>query len=189
MKLFRPLNEILAVADRMLRRPSTPPLTILKDSEIFSAEGIAKIEEQKTAVFVCDTCLRHRDGGWVNRSAAVFWNKDPANIPKGGSPWFGMFYESGLMESGNLMITNAISTVQTPDGVPVTITGVVAMNGDVIYSRYRHDYRTSPDETAMVDGGRDYLHTGPVGLGTVELRIIDGELRVVGSLFPHGGKS
>jgi hypothetical protein len=41
-----------------------------------------------------------------------------------------------------------------------TITGVKADNGDVIYSRYRHDYRTSQDESVFIDGGRDYLKTG-----------------------------
>lgn len=177
----------MSLLKRWLHRNPTR-YNILKDSEIFTAEGIAKIEERKDAVFVCDTCLWSSRGGWKNRPVAVFWNKDPANIPEGGSAWFGLFYASGPMESGNLYITNAISAVQTPDGKPVTIIGVIAVNGDVIYSRYRHDYRHSPDQTAMVDGGRDYLRTGPVGLGTVELQIKKGELCVVGPLFPHGGK-
>lgn len=180
----------MSILKRWLHR-NPARYNILKDSEIFSAEGIAKIEKRKDAVYVCDTCLRSRQGGWINKSVAVFWNKNPANIPEGGSPWFGMFYQSDHINiewgKPQLYITNAISAVQTPDGVPVTITGVVAKNGDVIYSRYRHDYRRSPDGTAMVDGGRDYLRTGPVGLGTVELQIVEGELRVVSSLFPHGG--
>ena len=179
---------------RHLRKPGklrfrydwrAPRYNILKDSEIFTPEGIAKIEARKDAVYVCDTCLRSPRGGWNNEPVAIFWNKNPDNIPKGGSAWFGLFYrhdrigfDGGLGEP-TLYITNAISAVQTPDGESVTITGVIAENGDVIYSRYRHDYRLSPDGTAMVDGGRDYLRTGPVGLGTVELQIREGELCVI----------
>lgn len=156
-------------------------MRILKESEIFSAENIAKIEEMKDAKYVCETCLKGKGGGWINQAVAVFWNKDPANIPPGGSAWFGLFrkyYPPELVEilPPQLMITNAISATETP------ITGVVAMNGDVIYSRYRHDYRISPDKTAMVDGGRDYLRTGPFGLGTVTLEIQDGEIVITGGL-------
>ncbi len=152
-------------------------MRILNESEIFSAENIAKIEEMKHAKYVCETCLKGKGGGWINQPVAIFWNKDPANIPAGGSAWFGLFYKyEGPDADAPLMITNAISATETP------ITGVVAMNGDVIYSRYRHDYRLSPDGTAMVDGGRDYLRTGPVGLGTVTLEIHDGELVIAGGI-------
>ena len=150
-------------------------MKILKDSEIFTPAGIGKIEKLKNAVFVCETCLKGPNG-WVNNPVAVFWNTDPANIPPGGSAWFGMFYRYVELlpeEAPRLYITNAISAVETP------ITGVVAVNDDVIYSRYRHDYRVSPDGTAMVDGGRDYLRTGPVGQGTVTLEIHDCELLIV----------
>jgi len=143
---------------------------ILKDSELFSKEDIAKIEDMKNAVYVCETCLRSREGGWANQAVAIFWNKDEANVPPGGSRWFGMFWRVEVSGHQSLFITNAQSAVEHP------ITGVIAENGDIIYSRYRHDYRVSPDGTAMVDGGRDYFRTGPVGIGTVTLMIQDGEL-------------
>lgn len=154
---------------------------ILKDSELFSAENILRIEDKQNAVYVCETCLKGVGGGWINSPVAVFWNTDPANIPPGGSAWFGMFfkYDADSAETGKigpLMITNAISAVENK------ITGVVAKNGDIIYSRYRHDYRLSPDGTAMVDGGRDYLRSGPLGIGTVDLAILDGLLTVVSEL-------
>lgn len=159
-------------------------MKILNESEIFSAESIARIEKMKHAKYVCETCLRGKGSGWVNMAVAIFWNKDPANIPAGGSAWFGLYYRVdpylGVELDGDpqrqLMITNAFSATEKP------IIGVVAVNGDVIYSRYRHDYRKSPDGTAMVDGGRDYLKTGPFGLGTVELQIVEGNLMIVGGL-------
>ena len=105
---------------------------------------------------------------------AVFWNRDPANIPEGGSAYFGMFhrYEPPDFKKGTLMITNAISAAETE------ITGIVAQNGDVIYSRYRHDYRGSPDGSVWIDGGRDYVRHGGFG-SLVTLQMNDGVLGVV----------
>ncbi len=158
-------------------------MRILKDSEIFSPENIAKIEDKKNAVYVCETCLTGMNGGWINQAVAVFWNKDPDNVPHGGSAWFGLYYRVYHPDDSReptLMVANAISATLEP------ITGVVAENGDVIYSRYRHDYRMSPDGTAMVDGGRDYFRTGPLGIGTVTLEIQEGELVIVGDINKWG---
>lgn len=66
------------------------------------------------------------------------------------------------------MITNAITATET------TITGIKAQNGEIIYSRYRHDYRESADGSVFIDGGRDYTRHGDGEL--VELKIINGEL-------------
>lgn len=153
-----------------------PEMNVLTGCELFTPEGIAKIEETKNAKFVCDTCLRGKRGGWMNSSVAVFWNKDPANIPVGGSAWFGLFYRIDIcppdFKRGPLMITNAISAVETK------IVGVMADNGDVIYSRYRHDYRHSPDKTVWIDGGRDYTRYGGGGK-FVTLRIVEDKLTIV----------
>ena len=110
----------------------------------------------------------------MNTPMAVFWNEDPANIPAGGSAWFGLYYRPEYPDPEapmTLVIVNAISATQHP------IIGVVADNGDIIYSRYRHDYRGSPDGSVWVDGGRDYLRYG--GGRTVELEIKEGMLCVV----------
>ena len=59
---------------------------------------------------------------------------------------------------------------------------VVAANGDVIYSRYRHDYRHSPDGSVWIDGGRDYTRSGvPTGEwdAFVTLRIVEDKLIIV----------
>lgn len=157
-------------------------MNIIIGSELFTPKNIAIIEEKKTALFVCDTCLKGVEGGWINQSVAVFWNKDPANIPEGGSAYFGMFHRweppTFDSDSGTLMITNAISAAEN------VITGIVAENGDVIYSRYRWDYRGSPDGSVWIDGGRDYVRYGfyravKQGGQLVELNIKEGVLCVV----------
>lgn len=151
-------------------------MKILKSPELFTQAQISTIEKMKNAVYVCDTCIKTPMGWQSDSSVAVFWNTNPDNIPEGGSPWFGLHFDM----DHRLMICNAITAVEEP------ITGVIAANGDIIYSRYRHDYRTSPDGTAMVDGGRDYFRTGPIGIGTAELRIVEGELKVTALRYSEG---
>lgn len=149
-------------------------LRLRNESEVFSPEGIAKVEEMKNAKFVCDGCVKGADGGWRNHAVAIFWNKDPANVPDGGSRWFGL-YTVPAPDGGDhrIYICNAESAAG------IDMTGMAAVNGDVIYSRYRHDYRVSEDGTAMIDGGRDYVRTGPIGLGAVTLRIEGPDLVIV----------
>jgi len=146
-------------------------MNIIIESELFTPEGIAKIEEKCHALFVCDTCLKTAGGGWANEAVAVFWNKDPANIPAGGSAYFGLHYrfDPPDFKKGVLMICNAISAAETD------IAGIKADNGDIIYSRYRWDYRGSPDGSVWIDGGRDYTRCGGPG-NLVTLRIHEGKL-------------
>lgn len=143
---------------------------IITTPTIFTLEQVTRIEEKKNAKYVCETCLRGKDGWWINAPVAVFWNRDPASIPPRGSPWFGLFYKyDWFHDTSTLMITNAISAVEDP------ITGIRARNGDIIYSRFRHDFRRSPDESVWIDGGRDYTRYSTPGL-LVNLRIVDGDL-------------
>jgi hypothetical protein len=44
-----------------------------------------------------------------------------------------------------------------------------------VVSGYRHDYRTSSDGSAFIDGGRDYTRTNRK---PIELTMVDGELKV-----------
>ncbi len=155
-------------------------MKIITESELFTQENIAIIEERYKALFVCDTCLKARGGGWINEAVAVFWNRDPANIPVGGSAYFGMFhrYEPPNFKKSQLMITNAISAIEN------VITGIVAENGDIIFSRFRHDYRGSPDGSVWIDGGRDYTRYGfhralTAGGELVGLQIKNGMLGIV----------
>jgi hypothetical protein len=133
------------------------------------------IEGHYDAKYVCETCLVGKNGRWINEPVAVFYQDEDFRIPPGGSPYFGIFqkYSYDALTGGVTYITNAISATEHE------IAGLVADNGDVIYSRYRHDYRHSPDGSVWIDGGRDYTRWG--GRGTmVTLKIIEGELRIVG---------
>jgi hypothetical protein len=153
-------------------------MNILTKSERFSPEQLKKVEAHYEAIYVCETCVKNRDGSWANQSVSVFYQADLAKVPEGGSQWFGLFFRSvdpfSLDENApqQLCIVNAISAVEND------IDGIVASNGDVIYSRYRHDYRLSPDGSVMIDGGRDYTKNnggGPI----IKLRIVEDKLTIV----------
>ena len=60
--------------------------------------------------------------------------------------YFGLFYQND-----NLWITDAQSAFSDP------ITGIETDDGEVIVSRFRHDYIEK--DKYMIDGGRDYLRT------------------------------
>ncbi len=156
---------------------------ILNESEIFTADQIARIEKMKNAKYVCETCIKTRNGWQGDEAVAIFWNKDPASIPPGGSAWFGLFYKNDPFSETPgirpLMITNAISAVEEP------IVGIIAENDDVIYSRFRHDYRRSPDGSVMIDGGRDYTRTSTCPRGMVTLKIVEGDLVVIRDTVPN----
>jgi hypothetical protein len=38
----------------------------------------------------------------------------------------------------------------------ITILGIESDSGEIIYSRFQHDYRESYDKSVFIDGGREY---------------------------------
>ncbi len=112
--------------------------------------GIARIEETKNAVFIGDFCLRDReDKYWTDEPVAIFYNEKPAKPEY--SSYFGLLYKGNT-----LYITAGESAFKDP------INGFIDTDGSFIYSRFRHDYRVSWDESKMIDGGRDYLRCNNV---------------------------
>ena len=154
-------------------------MKILTESELFSPGHLAKIEKYYQAKYVCETCIGDSKGNWINQPIAIFYQADKAKVPKGGSQWFGIYYSVDFIEE--LMPPNTLSIMNAISATEHDISGIMAENGDVIYSHYRHDYRTSPDGTVWIDGGRDYIRYNPVHHEKlVNLRIIRNKLCVVG---------
>jgi len=120
---------------------------IKNESSWLDPDTIIKIEDRYNATYVFESCLKDIYGNWANFPVAIFYTEQAH--PQ-GSNYFGLY----KTEDGNVMITNGI--VATEQSFP----GVIARNGDAIYSRFRHDYRTSDDGSVFVDGGRDYFRTG-----------------------------
>jgi hypothetical protein len=120
---------------------------IKNESSFLDDDTIIKIEDHYNATYVFESCLKDVYDGWANFPVAIFYTEEAH--PQ-GSNYFGLY----KTEDGTVMITNGIKATEQP------FSGVMAKNGDVIYSRYRHDHRTSDDGSVFVDGGRDYFRSG-----------------------------
>jgi outer membrane protein assembly factor BamB len=123
---------------------------------------IAAVEEKYNAKFVGQLALKTYHGGWSEDSCGdVYYQETPP--VEGYSNYFAL-----IVRDGTVYITSGASAV---DGI---ITGIVANDGEIIYSRYRHDFRTSTDGSVYIDGGRDYTKCNMISR-CVSLTVIDGE--------------
>ena len=122
---------------------TTLEMKLLNQSSFLKEETIPVFEEKYKAKYLLETCLKDIGGNWCNFPAAIFYTDEPH--PE-GSNYFALYIHP---ERGGLMITNGISAI---DGVAFN---GLEKDGEVLYSRYRHDYRTH--NGCMVDGGRDYF--------------------------------
>jgi hypothetical protein len=119
----------------------------------FDQNGIAIIEEKYGAKYMGFWCTQSTPGNWNDVPVDVFYQPNP-DTSKGHSEYFGMFIVPNFDEAlpdrrPTVLITNAATAFAEP------MTGVICEDGEVLISRYRHDYRTKGDR--MVDGGRDYV--------------------------------
>lgn len=121
---------------------------------------IDAVEEKYNAHFVGQFCLKTKDGGWANSPADVYWQEKPP--VEGYSNYFALLYQGS-----SVYITSGASAVENP-------ISAVESGGEIIYSRYRHDFRRTKDGIAIIDGGRDY--TKRMGGGRdLLLKVVDGE--------------
>lgn len=127
---------------------------------------IPAIEEHYGGKFIGDFCTKAPGGYWNEIPVAVFYQPNP-DVSQGHTHYFGIF-----VQNGHLHITNAISVAEEP------IAGIASDEGEVIFSRYRHDYTTSTDGSVFIDGGRDYVRcNNPDRL--VQLQIIDDQVVIL----------
>ena len=115
-------------------------MRILTDCSFLSEEQIEKIEEYYNAKYVFESQLKLRSGNWSDFSAAVFYNEIPH--PK-GSNWFGIW-----RDGSKYMISDAISAVEEP------FFGLLADDGDVVYSRHPQDDNMRDNGEFFIGGGR-----------------------------------
>jgi hypothetical protein len=133
-----------------------------RDECIIGKKGISHFEKKYNATYVADLCLKDKNGNWTNEPAAIFYQETPP-VP-GYSHYFAI-----LVRGNKAIITNGESAVSEP------IIGIQADNGEIIFSRYRNDFRQSQDKSVFIDGGRDYIkHNNPERL--VEINIVDGKM-------------
>lgn len=123
----------------------------------FNAAARATIEKHYEATYIADLCIRDKRGNWTETTVAVFWVEEPKQADH--SHYIGLY-----RSQGRVMICDARSVAEGHWD------GMMAEDGEIIFSRYRHDYRRSRDDSVMVDGGRDYFKAS--GLRDVRINIV-----------------
>jgi hypothetical protein len=116
---------------------------MIKQKEFLKPEHYKAIEDKHNAKFVGVFCIKNGEN-WRNALSAIFYQETPPQ------PEYSNYFAVSLQGNG-LVISDGSSFNSSP------ILGVVADDGQIIYSAYRHDYVESDDGSVMVDGGRDYL--------------------------------
>lgn len=127
------------------------------ESAQFTSKNLQTICKTKSADYVCDTELD-------NHLISIFYAD--VTHPVSGSRYFGLYYNQDKIL---MIIDGSFAEGQTFDAVE-------ADNGEIIFSRYRHDYRQSGDGSVFIDGGRDYTRTSVMG-GIIKLGVKDGKLQ------------
>lgn len=108
--------------------------------------SIPKCEKKYNAIYIGDFALPAKSGGFTEQPAAVFYAPNP-DVSKGHKHLFGIF----ILNQNTMTICDASAVAE------MEWNGVIAQNGEVLISTYRHDCKISEDQTAMVDGGQDYI--------------------------------
>jgi hypothetical protein len=122
--------------------------------------GITRAEAHYGAKYMGYWVTKKPDGQWNETPVDVFYQPNP-DLSKGHSHYFGMHRNGRNFP----MITNAESAFSE------TIVGFLTDDGEVIVSRYRHDFVQK--DVHFIDGGRDYTRAS-VGK-FVNVTVKDGE--------------
>lgn len=134
----------------------------LSNGFYYKENGIATIEKEYNAKYMGFWCTRRPSGGWNEQPVDVFYVANP-DRSKGHTNYFGLFVRD-----------NASYIVDASSAFDAPITGILTNDGEVIVSRYRHDYVEK--NGYIIDGGRDYLKCGGNSLTTfVNVSVVDGE--------------
>lgn len=108
---------------------------------------VSAAESRYGATYMGDFCVKNIYGDWTTQPVAIFYQPNP-DTTKGHSHYFGL-----AVRQDTVLIMRGDTAFDEP------IAGIVSDAGEVIFSRYRHDYCTSQDGTVSIDGGRDYVKT------------------------------
>lgn len=125
-------------------------MKIRNECSFIKPNMIEALEKEYNAKYLLESDLLGTDkfSGvtfWANTPAAFFYTEKAH--PR-GSNYFALYFKGD-----SLMITDGLPSIKD-----VVFNGLEA-EGEVFYSRYRHDFRYAKNN-AFVDGGRDYFRYG-----------------------------
>lgn len=126
---------------------------------------IEKIEKGYNCRYVCEWNVK-QDENILKEPMLIFWND--TSHPQ-GSNWMALF-----SSDGDWYVRDGITASQLP------IECVVSNDKQVLFSKYRHDFRSSKDGSVSIDGGREYTRViGNVRCDRVWLVPQQGKLTII----------
>lgn len=131
-------------------------------------ETINAIEQQYKCKFVAEWNLLDSQNNPHEHPVLLFWNDVPHPT---GSNWMGMY-----RHQNEWYVCDGITASRFP------INCMVSNDKQVLFSKSRHDFRSSNDSSVSVDGGRDYTRVlGAIHNERVWLVPQNGELKIIPS--------
>ena len=118
---------------------------IVKKPYWLKEDTLSIIETLYNAKFMGFWSIQAPDGSWYAKPVDVFYVEEP-DVSKGHSNYFGIFWQND-----GWLICDAQSAFSVP------MLGALCPDGEVLVSRYRHDYVEKGD--ILIDGGREYTRT------------------------------
>lgn len=115
--------------------------------------------------FVAELSIKDKRGQWTQTPVSVYYVAEPSRGYE--NKYFGMYYGGG----GRAFICDATSAAEATWG------GIRNVEtGEIVFSRYRHDFRSLPSGGPAVDGGADYMRIvgDMTGFERVRLKVEDG---------------
>lgn len=131
---------------------------IKPDNGSVTGLDVAVAERTYDAKFLMSYAIKTKDNGWTSQPAAVFYQEHPA---PGHQHYFALFRQS------TSVIIAGLPWVESH-----TFDAVRAQNGEIVISRFNHDFNASTDGTVWIDGGPHYTRTGSPSF---EVIVIDGQ--------------
>ena len=138
-------------------------IRVVNEPLLFTYEQLAQICKFYSANHVVDT---EHDGLPVS----VFYTILPQPFKTADSKYFSLHID---VDTQQLVIGNA-DWIEEQE-----FAGIIANNGDIIFSRNQYDRRVSADESVWIDGGRDFARYPAVNPDRlVKLSVFKGRLEV-----------
>lgn len=125
----------------------------------FNPQYLLKLEKIFNAKYLGYWAIKDKKDQWSEIPVDVFYQPNP-DKSKGHSEYFGIF-----VEGNQFFLCNAKSAFDGP------ILGVLSDDGEVLVSRFRHDYVSK--EMIFTDGGRDYFRHSKSKV--IEIKVNNGE--------------
>jgi len=129
--------------------------------------NIEAVEEKYSATYMGMWCLRTISEQWAEVPSYIFYTPNP-DTSLGHTNYFGLFTRAGT------------TYITKGDSAFTDLIGVVSDEGEVVISRYRHDYHISNDASVFIDGGRDYTRAAKQ---SVDVEVRDGEFYIGGEVL------